>query len=85
MEDRARTGRTARLLEARLETLAVASERSLQGARPYDLQIRAVAAATRHAVALDLISPDEAGAIWAGVANRHPGARWCRAWPKAAA
>lgn len=85
MEDAARTGRTARLLEARLESLAATSERSLQGMRAYDVQILAVSAATRHAVALDLISPEEARAIWARVANRHPAARWCRTWSTAAA
>ena len=39
--------------------------------------ILGVVAATRHAVALDLLSPQEAGEIWAGVARRHPDASWC--------
>jgi hypothetical protein len=85
MNESARIGRTARLLEARLEALALASEHSLEGERPFDRQILGVEAATRHAVALDLLSPQQAGAIWAGVARRHPDARWCHAWPLRAA
>lgn len=77
--------RTVRLLEARLEVLASASERSPTGERRYDHQIHGVAAATRHAVALELISSEEAGAIWAAVAKRHPRAGWCSAWPRLAA
>jgi hypothetical protein len=73
--------RTVRLLEARLEALAVVSERAPTGRRPFDRQILGAAAATRHAVALDLLSPQEAGEIWAGVARRHPGASWCRELP----
>lgn len=73
--------RTARLLEARLEELAVASERSHEGEKPFDRQILGVEAATRHAVALELLSPEQAGAIWAGVAQRHPRARWCQISP----
>jgi hypothetical protein len=69
--------RTVRLLEARLEALAVVSERAPSGPRPYDRHILGVVAATRHAVALDLLSPQEAGDIWAGVARRHPDASWC--------
>lgn len=84
MDEPARIGRTARLLEARLEALAVASERSLEGERPFDRQILGAEAATRHAVALELLSPEQAGAIWAGVARRHPDARWCHAWPQPA-
>jgi hypothetical protein len=76
-----RHDRTVRLLEARLEALAVVSERAPTGRRPYDRQILGVAAATRHAVALDLLSSKEAGEIWAGVARRHPDASWCRDVP----
>jgi hypothetical protein len=78
MDEPARIGRTARLLEARLEALAVASERSLEGERPFNRQILGVAAATRHAVELELLSSEEAGSIWASVAGRHPAAHWCR-------
>jgi hypothetical protein len=85
MDDSHRIGRTARLLEARLEALAVASERSFEGERPFDRQILGVEAATRHAVALELLSSEQAGAIWAGVARRHPDALWCQAWPQRAA
>jgi hypothetical protein len=70
--------RTARLLEARLEALAGVTERSLSGPRPVDRQIIALEAATRHAVELRLLSRDEAGAIWASVAERHPSVGWCR-------
>lgn len=77
--------RTIRLLECRLEALAGASERSLSGPRPLDRQVLAVEAATRHAVRLDLLSPEEAGEIWAAVARRHPLVRWCQAGPGLAA
>jgi hypothetical protein len=81
MASHPRHDRTVRLLEARLEALAVASERAPTGRRPYDRYILGVVAATRHAVALDLLSPQEAGDIWAGVARRHPDASWCRDVP----
>jgi hypothetical protein len=77
MNAHARHDRTVRLLAARLETLAVASIRSPGGERVYRDHILAAVAATRHAVALDLISPAEAGAIWTQVAHRHPEAQWC--------
>lgn len=77
MDTDARHDRTVRLLAARLETLAVASVRSPGGERAYRDHILAAVAATRHAVALDLISPDEAGTIWTQVARRHPEAQWC--------
>jgi hypothetical protein len=73
--------RTVRLLEARLEDLAVVSERAPSGRRSFDRHILGVLAATRHAVALDLLSQQEAGEIWAGVARRHPDASWCRDLP----
>jgi hypothetical protein len=76
-----RHDRTVRLLEARLEDLAVVSERAPGGGRPLDRHVLGAAAATRHAVALHLLSPEEAGAIWAGVARRHPDAVWCRNLP----
>ena len=78
MDAAARHDRTVRLLEARLETLAAVCERTPAGERPYDRHILAAVAATRHAVELELLSFEEAGRIWAGVAQRHPGARWCR-------
>lgn len=70
--------RTVRLLECRLEALAGVSERSLAGPRPLEREVLAVEAATRHAVELRLVSAEEAEAIWAAVARRHPGVRWCR-------
>lgn len=78
MDERARHDRMVRLLEARLETIALASERAPRGERHYERQIVAAAAATRHAVELEIISGDEAGSIWATVADRHPDAAWCR-------
>lgn len=85
MDAHARHDRTLRLLEARLETLALASQRSPRGGQPFERQIVAAVAATRHAVALELISSEEAGAIWATVASRYPGAAWCRTGPQLAA
>ena len=71
--------RTVRLLEARLEWAADVTERSLSGARLLDRHVVALEAATRHAVELEVVSPDEARAIWAAVAGRHPTVPWCRA------
>lgn len=85
MDERSRHDRTIRLLEARLEALAVASERRPRGEQRLDREIVATIAATRHAVALALISTDEADAVWAAVARRHPHARWCRLGPQIAA
>ena len=78
MGDSHRHDRTVRLLESRLEALACACERFPAGQRPLEPHVLAVAAATRHAVHLELISAAEAGAIWAEVARRHPAAGWCR-------
>jgi hypothetical protein len=78
MDAHAKHDRTIRLLEARLEALAAMSERSPRSERALEREIIAAAAATRHAVALQLISSDEAGAIWQTVARRHPQAGWCR-------
>ncbi|HYY32245.1 MAG TPA: hypothetical protein VE693_01500 [Gaiellaceae bacterium] len=85
MEFDARHDRTVRLLADRLETLAVASLRSPGGERVYRDHILAAVAATRHAVALELISAKEADAIWADVAARHPEAGWCSGGPRLAA
>lgn len=81
MANHPRHDRTVRLLEARLEALAVVSQRVPGSGRSYDRHILGAAAATRHAVALHLLSSEEAGAIWADVARRHPGASWCREVP----
>jgi hypothetical protein len=85
MDERARHDRTLRLLEARLEGLAGASERAPRAELRFEREIGAVVAATRHAIALGLISAEEAGAVWAVVAERHPEAAWCRAGPPLAA
>jgi hypothetical protein len=85
MDSDARHDRTVRLLATRLETLAVASLRSPGGERTYRDHILAALAATRHAVALELLSPKEADTIWADVARRHPEAGWCSAGPRLAA
>jgi hypothetical protein len=81
MDERARHDRTLRLLEARLEVLADACERSPLGERRFEPEIVAAVAATRHAVALGLISAHEGDTVWAGVARRHPRAVWCRRGP----
>jgi hypothetical protein len=85
MDERSRHDRTIRLLEGRLEALAAVCERAPRGERRYEREIVAVVAATQHAVALALISTEEAGAVWATVARRHPDARWCRDGPRPAA
>lgn len=76
--------RTVRMLETRLEGLACVGERSPGGRARLDVHVSAVAAATRRAIALELISADEADAIWAQVAKRHPASAWCQAGPLAA-
>jgi hypothetical protein len=81
MDAHTRHDRTVRLLAARLESLAVASIRSPGGERAYRDHILAAVAATRHAVALELLTVEEAGAIWIEVAQRHPEARWCARVP----
>jgi hypothetical protein len=78
MDAHVRHDRTVRLLEARLEALAFVCERSPRGEARYERQIAAAAAATRHAIALELISLEEARSIWATVAQRHPDTAWCR-------
>jgi hypothetical protein len=78
IERHARHDRTVRLLEARLEALAAATERHLCTARAHEGEVLALELATRHAVALQVVSADEAVAIWAAVATRHPAVRWCR-------
>jgi hypothetical protein len=78
MTPRSRHDRTVRLLTARLETLAVAAERSPRGERELEPSILGAAAATRNAVRLRLLSREEAGAIWSAVAERHPTAAWAR-------
>lgn len=85
MDERARHDRTLRLLEARLEALAEACERSPRGEHRYGREIDAAAAATRHAIDLGLISAEEAGAVWTTVSRRHPDAVWCREGPPLAA
>ena len=71
--------RTLRLLAARLEAVADVTERCLSGSRAVEHQVLALEAATRHAVRLAVLSEDEAQALWADVAERHPAVSWCRA------
>lgn len=85
MDLHSRHDRTIRLLEDRLEGLALASVRIPGGERSFQQQILGALAATRHAVELELLSPEEAGAIWSGVARRHPEVGWCRSGPGLAA
>ena len=77
--------RTVRLVEARLQALAHASAGPLTTPHAVERQVLALAAATRHAVRLELLSPEEADEIWASVAERHPRARWCLEGPGIAA
>jgi hypothetical protein len=76
--NRQRQDRTARMLAARLESLAGVCERSPAAVRRADVPVLAVEAATRRAVDLELISAEDACAIWAAVAARHPTVPWCR-------
>jgi hypothetical protein len=85
MDAHSRHDRTMRLLAARLEALALVCERTPTSERALERQIVAAAAATRHAVALELITSEEAGAVWAEVAQRHPAADWCQVGPGLAA
>jgi hypothetical protein len=78
-EPNERHDRTVRLLEAKLEALAAATERHLCSARPHEGEALALETATHHAVALRVVSAGEAVAIWCAVAERHPTVRWCRA------
>jgi hypothetical protein len=85
MDERTRHDRTLRLLEARLEALAGASARDPRGELRFEREIAAAVAATKHAIALELISAEEAGAVWSRVAGRHPEVTWCRVGPRLAA
>ena len=67
--------RTTRLLQTRLEEIALAAERSPARARELERLLLGAAAATRNAVCLELMTEQEAGEIWAAVAQRHPGVR----------
>jgi hypothetical protein len=71
MSPEARHDHTARLLAGRLEEIARASE-GPRGAQRVETRVLAALAATRHAIQLGLLSSDEADAIWASVAERHP-------------
>jgi hypothetical protein len=73
-----RHDRIVRLLEVRLEALARVSDRSLSGSSSLEPDVLRAAAATRHAIELDLLSLEEAEEIWGEVARRHPSASWCR-------
>jgi len=74
-----RHDRAVRMLAARLEYLAAAEERASEGLRFPDEHVLAAEAATRHAIALGLITSEEAAAIWGEVSERHPEVPWCRA------
>ena len=79
------SNRTIRLLEARLEELALVSERAPDCGHALDCRLLDAAAATRLAVRLELMSVEEADRLWAAVARRHPRAPWRRARPDVAA
>ena len=78
MVDHSHHSRTAHLLETRLEALAQACERSSSPQACFDEHVFCVVEATRNAIALELLSAEEAGAIWAEVRTRHPLAGWSR-------
>ncbi len=72
MECGTHTKRTLRLLETKLEVLAHASSRPLARAGLVETQLESVAAATRRAIELGLVSREEADEIWERVLARHP-------------
>jgi hypothetical protein len=74
MTPSARHDRTARLLAARLHELGAAVEREPRRRRELERAILGAAAATRHAVELELLSTEEACEIWAEAARQHPAA-----------
>jgi hypothetical protein len=76
MVDHSHHSRTAHLLETRFEALARACERSSNPQARFDEHVFCVIGATRNAVALELLSAEEAGEIWAQVRTRHPSAGW---------
>lgn len=73
-----RHDRTVRLLEAKLEALARAAERPLARRRSLEDEMLRAAVATHRAIALELLSSQEAREIWTTVARRHPNAPWSR-------
>ena len=77
--------RTVRLLTGQLEVIATAGERSPRRCRDLEPYVQRAAAATRNAVQLELLTSEEAGAIWASVARRHPSALWAKDGPCVAA
>ena len=73
-----RHDRTVRLLEAKLEALARAAEQPLSRRRSLEDEMLRAAVATHRAIALELLSSEEARQIWTTVARRHPNAPWSR-------
>jgi hypothetical protein len=71
MRPAARSERTAKLLSARLECLALAAERPGVHAE-VATGVRLATAATRNAVELRLLSAKQAREIWAETTRRHP-------------
>jgi hypothetical protein len=69
-----RHDRTARLLTDRLERLAVAVERGDTTGREVADRLDLASLATRHAVRLELLSPEEADSIWDAARRKHPAA-----------
>jgi hypothetical protein len=72
MTDEARSERTARVLIGRLEELARAVERSGAPNAAAGRLLEAASVATANAVALDLITSQQAEAIWREASDRHP-------------
>ena len=78
MDANDRHDRTVRLLEAKLEALARAAEQPLSRRRSLEDEMLRAAVATHRAIALELLSSEEARQIWTTVARRHPNAPWSR-------
>jgi hypothetical protein len=64
--------RLAQALTVRLEQLAQIAERSGADAPRIAHSLEAASVGTMHAVALDLLSPTEARAIWRAAIVQHP-------------
>ncbi len=68
-----RAARAAKLLATRLEELAAAAERATSmGEALLVRRIELACMSTQHAIDLQLLTEEEAGAIWHGAEARHP-------------
>ncbi len=67
-----RRKRTARILGARLDELAVALEREAVPLATAACLLGSASIATDHAVSLDLLTSHDAAELWREAAERHP-------------